>query len=519
MALPPTLRAAREGQPIPKRPWYLGIGPAYLTIFVWAPFFDPLWEYDLPHTSLPWLVGTAVLASICCYVFFYYPTAIWGYRTGQGLGLVAASTFGTMGSEWISGVGIGSAQLVWFAVAIDYGVESTFAGLMTCGLVPPEVLSHWQLGPLSLRNPVFLGTAAFWIFITSSASLLRLVGVIAALMRVYAPVALLLLTATALWMIPGLVDYQVENAVVLARGSGFVDEGTPSDSALPLFTGFFAMLGLLSVDWGAASSRRRDVAVGGLAGIVLAGAWTATMVLLVVAGAVGRVRVADPVLMETAVGPPPFSFRWGVIHGIGGYPASVILILFGLAALAPACYSSWVFSYRFAAHWPGIRRLNWTWIGDGIALLLIALSWSSQLRTIDRTMGVLFAPAIGAMTGDFLSQRGRWAGVRRGFNAAGLLAWSSGLALQWCAGILASRNPASVARWIPSPILGFASAVILYGLLARIGLERPPILLAGVENPDESSATRSDAEVPAASHAPIETPGTEPASPEACRDG
>ena len=40
---PPTLRAELDGTPPPRRPWYLAVGPAYLTIFVWAPFFDPLW--------------------------------------------------------------------------------------------------------------------------------------------------------------------------------------------------------------------------------------------------------------------------------------------------------------------------------------------------------------------------------------------------------------------------------------------------------------------------------------------
>ncbi len=338
-------------------------------------------------------------------------------------------------------------------------------------------------------------------------------------MRVYAPVAFLLLTATAFWMLPSLDDYQVKDAMEVARVSGLIRDGVPSDSAISLVTGFFAMLGLLSVDWGAASAQRRDVTVGGLAGIVLAGAWTATMALLVVAGAVGRARVTDPILMETTANPPPLSFRWGVIHGIGGYPASLILILFGLAALAPACYSTWVFGFRFAAHWPGIRRSNWTWIGDGIALLLIAVSWSSCLGAIDRTMGVVFAPAVGAMTGDFLSQRGHWAGVRRGFNAAGLLAWSAGLALQGSVEFMASRHPESIARWIPSPILGFATAAILYGFLARIGFARPPIPLADVENPGASSASRSDAEVPVAIPASTESPGSEPMSPESCRDG
>jgi cytosine permease len=242
------------------------------------------------------------------------------------------------------------------------------------------------------------------------------------------------------------------------------------------------------------------------------------MALLVVAGAVGRVQVADPAGPGTVADVPPLSFRWGVIHGIGGYGSSAILLLFGLAALAPACYATWVFSFRFANHWPGLSRMSWTWIGDGIALLLIALSQSNWLTGVDRTMGLLFAPAIGAMTGDFLGQRGGWAGVRRGVNAAGMLAWAGGLALQWSAEFVVSLNPESLVRLIPSPILGFAIAAILYRL-AAIGMEGTAIPLAAVENPGPSSAIRSDELISTLKHQPDESPGSEPTSPEARRGG
>ena len=59
---------------------------------------------------------------------------------------------------------------------------------------------------------------------------------------------------------------------------------------MQLMTGFFAMAGLVGVDWGAAAASRRDVVLGGLIGIVLAASWTAIMSLLVVAGAVAIVR-------------------------------------------------------------------------------------------------------------------------------------------------------------------------------------------------------------------------------------
>ena len=93
---PPTLRAEIDGTPPPRRPWYLTVGPAYLTIFVWAPFFDPLWRHDVGHGGLPWLAGTrSCIAAFLCFGLFYYPAAMWGYRTGRRLGVVAASTFGT----------------------------------------------------------------------------------------------------------------------------------------------------------------------------------------------------------------------------------------------------------------------------------------------------------------------------------------------------------------------------------------------------------------------------------------
>ena len=178
--------------------------------------------------------------------------------------------------------------------------------------------------------------------------------------------------------------------------------------------------------------------------------------------------------------PPPLTFRWAVGSGIGGIPAGVILILFGLAALAPACWCSWVYSRRFAAHWPGIHRFNWTWIGGAIAFLLIATSWASRLEAIDDGMGLVFAPAVGAMAGDFLSQRGGWAGLRGGLNPPGVIAWAAGLLILPALGLAATFNPMAGVWLPPAPIVGFLTAAIVYGLLAAIGLERPSIPLGAV---------------------------------------
>src|SRR5262249_8289105 len=150
-------------------------------------------------------------------------------------------------------------EIVWYALAIDYAVAAILLGLVSFGLVGPDSLEGWDLGPFATRSPVFLCTAAFWIFITGMASLLRLTGVIAALMRVYSPVALLLLPWTALWLAPHLSGYDPEHVFKIANASGHSGQGAASRSIIPFITGFFAMAGLLSVDWGASSRKSHDV--------------------------------------------------------------------------------------------------------------------------------------------------------------------------------------------------------------------------------------------------------------------
>ena len=468
---PPTLRAELDVTPPPRRPWYLTIGPAYLSIFVWAPFFDPLWRHDLTAAGLAWLAGTAIVSILLCFGLFYYPAAMWGFRTGRKLGVVAASTFGTTGSDWLTGIVLAGAEVVWFAVAIDYGIQSTLLGLVAGGLLPPGVLAGWPVGPAILRGPVVLCMAVFWIFITGMSSMLRLTGVIAALMKVYSPVALTLLTITAIWVLPGVSAFQSGEAISVRS----IHVYQTHLSTLPIVTGFFSMVGLMSVEWGATSARRRDVVMGGLFGIVLAGCWTALMSLVVVAGAVGRLRAAHPVGAATAAAAPVLSFRWAVANGIGGGAAAVILILFGLAALAPACYSSFVFIRKLFARWPRITRVNWGWIGCTLAFFLIVTSWPGRLEAVDHMMGLVFAPAVGAMAGDQLSRRGQWPGVRRGLHLPGLIAWSAGLAARLVLDLLAQRGALPAPSFTGSPVAGFLVAALMYAVMARLRLEMPAV--------------------------------------------
>jgi cytosine permease len=458
-----------------RRHWYLTIAPAYLGIFVWAPFFDSLWIADITRSRPAWLIASAVLGSTFCFVLLYWAPASWGLRTGRPLAIVAASTFGTIGSEWITGIGVAIANVVWYAVAIDYAVDATLIGLRTCGLIQVSNLSDWYLGSIAVKSAVCLGTALFWIYITGMAGLLKLTGVVAALMRIYAPIALMLLLGVALWLAPFLESFRTRDAAQIAENADPFVRGRGHASGFQLMMGYFALAGLASVGWGARVRQRSDLVAGGLAGIIVAASCTAAASMIAVAGTVGRLHR----LGESSIGiveeSNPLSFRWAVSCGIGGVAGGVILILFGLAALAPACYSVWIYSESLSIHWPRLRQAGWTWLGGTVAFIMVATSSVRRLDLIMCAMGDVFAPAVGAMCGDWLRQRGRWSGMRPGISRPGVLAWGAGMA---AALVLEVENAVNsrIVEWWQSPLAyGYFTSLAVYWLLASLVGERPAV--------------------------------------------
>ncbi len=356
-SLPPFVRADLEAAAVAPRPWYTSIAPAYLGLFIWAAFFDQLWSGDVPRHSLGFLCASAVAAPIACFALLYLLPAMWGYRTGRRLPVVAASAFGIEGSEWISGLLVAVANVVCYAVALDFGLAATFQGLRVGGFIGGTSLSRWMVGPLSVRSPVYLSTAIYWIFIINMATRMRLTKVVAGLMKVYSPVALALLVATALWSVAG-IDWSLINDPSRAANKLATVPSANQPGAFAVFFGFFAMAGLISIDWGSTARRPGDIALGGLVGIVATGSMTAILSLLVLLGAMGAMGHAAVDGQFAAGGTefaPLLSFRWAVSRGIGGYVGGLILVLFGLASLAPACYAAYTYSRVFSIHWPRLR--------------------------------------------------------------------------------------------------------------------------------------------------------------------
>jgi hypothetical protein len=484
--LPPILHADLTGPRIDRSSWVWTVGPAYAGVFIWVPCFDRLGTLLLGQTSLGWLAASGVLAAFACAFLLYDISALWGWKAGRRVSLVGASTFGTHGSEWIIGVATGLAAILFYAVAISMAIRLTLLGLISCGLIEAAAAQPRGLGPIVVESPVFLLTALFWIYITGMASLLRLTGVVVALMQVYTPVALLLLGATAALTSSGLPSFSEARSSLSSLDPGPMPQmGPGGPQVFQLIVGYFAFSGLMAVEWGMAVRERRDVRIGGWIGVILAGSFCAVMSLLTVAGALGKLG-AGLLESEASTLASPLTFHWAVFRGIGGMTGGAILLLFGLATLAPACYAAFVFGRRLSDHWPRIRRFYWTWIGGAVAFLLIAVSWARRPDVIFGLTGAVFAPAVGAMTADALRQKGEWRGIREGFHPAGLLAWGVGVAIGLVPlfGILLDWPAAR--RFQPAALLAFVAAAGAYAALTASTPERPWVPLPEAEAPEEA---------------------------------
>jgi hypothetical protein len=425
---------------------------------------------------------------MACYALLYVLPASWGWSSGRRLGLTSAATFGAQGAEWITGVGVALGAIVAFAVALHMGLRLVFLGLISCGLLDPATLQPLSLAPIRLESPVFLLTAVFWIFITSLTAILKIPSVIFALMQVYTPLALLLLGVTALLTSDGLPMF------LQARGS--LAEADPGPAWLGCHTevfqlifGAFAFSALFAVEWGMVVRQRRDLRIGGWVGILLAGWFATLMMILTVAGAIGKVRAGGAAALShpREVLISPWSFHWAIVHGIGGLTGGVLLMLFGLAALAPACYAAWVFSSRLRIRFPRIPRYGSTSLGSLPALVLIATSWAGELETIFGLMGAVFAPVVGVHCAEALRQRGQWQGIREGWNPPGLVAWVGGMT----AGLLLQN------RFEPAALFAYVVAASVYLVLTTLVPNRPMVPVAHEESalagralpiPDEAAA-------------------------------
>jgi cytosine permease len=478
--LPPSLRTALKSPPLERSGWQSTIAPNYIGLFLWVVFFDQLARRTLSTGGLGWSVAGAAVAGLLCYRLLYLAPALYGFRSGRPLEVLGSSTFGARGSVWFTDVLIGAALVVWFAVGVYYAIDWTFQGFVSCRLLDPRYIRPTRLGGVRLESPVFLVTALFWSFATSLTGH-YLMRIIAALMKVFPVIPALLLGTAVVLTFQGLPEFRP--LTIDPATSAPVRVAGPRALLLmiQLIFGFFATAGVMGADWGAAVRAPRDVKLGGLVGVAFASWVVATLALLTVAGALGRLPAAPGLTSAAGIG--NFSVRVALILGIGGNLASLMYLLFGLSSLAPPCFSAHIFGHRFAAAWPRISRIRWTLLGTLAAYPLIITGLGLHLEGIFTVLGAAMAPVAGAVSADYLANRGEWPGPRPGVNLAGLVAWIVGLAVGLVPILADAWGLKALSSFQPAAVFAYLAAFLVFTLLARMGLQPPVVPITDATRP------------------------------------
>ncbi|HEV3121544.1 MAG TPA: purine-cytosine permease-like transporter, partial [Isosphaeraceae bacterium] len=394
--LPATLQDALAAPFQDRRPWQNEIAPTYITLFMLLIYYDQLGRQTLSIGGLFWSLAGAAVGGFLCFALLYYVPAMWGLRSRQPLVVVATSTFGASGAPWVPGLITGLAHLGWFAVCVYAAADVALRGLVSCHLIAPASLEPMRVGGMRLESPLFLFVMLFWSL--SAATLgVRLVRIVAAVLKGYAVFPALVLGGLMIWALPGLGQFaplRIDplTAEPIARGARWAFL-----MMIQLVAAFFTLSGASAADWGAVSRDTRDVRMGGLVGVFLASWILAAIPLFTVAGANGRAQGAGVLKTDLAaqvrlqeayengepslefyrkqvleVGAENFTFRGVLLRGVGGTLAAALLFVLGLALLGPCCFNPFVFGHRFAAVAPGLKRWAWSLIGAVAAWPLMA---------------------------------------------------------------------------------------------------------------------------------------------------
>ena len=486
----------------PERPdrqsWTSGMAPAYIGTFLWVAFLDKLGIRAMPVGGLIPAVAGVGVASVLAYLLLYRVPALWGFSAGRPLDEVAESTFGHRGALAVPNLVVALGQVLLFALAIGYGAGWMLDGLQVLGLLEARTVRPVTWGGTVVPSPVFLTTALVWGVVTSLVGM-GIVRWIAAIMRYFPvfPAAGLALAVAGTWT--GLGDFQPSRLDPLTGMVVGVSEGWRLAflSTFQWTFAFSALLGITGADWGAASAGATDVRRGGLVSLTLAPLIVASLTLLAIAGNDGKHRVqnlaavADPTAIanegETGIiikdpaalvpadrtnGENPYRLRAAIEGSLDPRLAGAILIIFGLASLAPACYAAFEFGRRLSRIAPNFSKLGWTLIGVASAWFLLVGGWHERTAEIFTILGALYAPIAGAMVADASRQRSSdWPGARPGTSKAGLLAWAVGALVGLIPLSARFLGIPTLGRLAPAALFAFIAALLVYRITAALRLE------------------------------------------------
>jgi cytosine permease len=433
-SLPSYVKASVPNPAGVRAPWYKNTAPSYAGIFLWFPFYLTLAAQTLTQASITVCLLGLLVAGLLCFGLYYYAPAMLGMQTGRPLYIVGTSTFGTTGGYLMPGLLMGVLQIGWFAVATYFATFYIMQGL------------HASSKTLFTAIAVVWAYGLAWVAIKGIAYVARMAQVLN-----WVPLGMIIIVFGA--NLRGLHRYSNPDAP--SNLGGFL-------TMIAIVTGFFATAGAAGADFGMNNRDRRDVTLGGLAGIALA---------ILVAGGLPVLAVAGNVGNMSYVGIPPAYDFTAAVNSVGAL-APLVFFLFAAASLAPTCFCTFIAANSFGTMLPQVPRAVSTVIAVTIGMLLAVTGAAQNLIGFFTIVGASFGPICGAMAAEYLLEGGRWSGPRQGINWAGYIAWALGFLVG-----APSIIPGVPAAWVhadsPSPVFSFVVGFVAYWLLAKAGL-RPP---------------------------------------------
>lgn len=448
-AAPSYVRLAVPIPPSRRTPWYKNTFPTYAGGFLWVGFYLDLAGPTIGHASIGVCLCGLLLASFLCFALYYYVPAMLGMQTGCSLYVVGTSTFGTKGGYLMPGLLMGVLQIGWVAVIssvaatfIMKGLNQTSRGLFSLIVV----VWIYSLGWVAVKGVHYVGKAAKFIN--------------------WIPLIMLLIVFWA--NKGGISNYAIPHKDSV---SGFL-------SVITIVIGYFATAGAAGADFGMNNRDRRDVALGGMFGIIGGTMIAGGLAILSVAGYIGR-----------GAGPVNYDYSAAILSV--GALAPIMFFLFAAASLVPTCFCCFIASNSFTTMLPSVPRGISASAALTVSAVLAITGVASSLVGFFGIVGASFGPICGAMAADYLISGRGWSGPRDGVNWAGYFAWASGFVI----GIL-NHIPGVPAAWVradnPAVLYSFGVGFVVYAVLAWAGI-RPAVVEEELLRPgDLGIAERAD---------------------------
>jgi cytosine permease len=454
-SLPSYISGATPNPQANRAAWHKNIAPTYAGIFLWFVFWQDAVnapnQGGLLSCGIGWAMLSLVIAALVCHFLFYMVPGMLGMKTGLPLYIIGTSLFGAQGGFFLPGFLMGVLQFGWLGVNVYFSSMAlgAFFGLEATSVGVKVIMVFWGVlaAFVGLKGIQYVAKVATYLPLIPLTVLLLLLAKTASGIGNFDPQAFIALSAKAAPTAPA------------ALGTFGV-----LTFMLTFVVGFFATAGAAGVDIASNGRNKSDVSMGGIVGIALAIIVTAGISMLIVAGTYGSPELSAAAVTAAAGKGGLILQTPGLIPVIMGKSAGLIMFLLAIAALPPACFSSFIAANSFKTTLPNVNPFISVGIGAAVSILLAVTGLAGKAIIVFVIIGATFGPILGAMVVEYLFNGGKWSGPRAGFNPAGWIAWLLGAIV----GVLPILNIYPVPA---APVAAFIVGAVVYALLAKMGMQ------------------------------------------------